>query len=82
MFSFLGGIVLLIMGYVLYSQIIVRNFGVVEERETPAYVLQDDSDFVPMSKNKNWLIQLLNIAGTGPIFGPIMGALYGPVAII
>lgn len=82
MFSFLGGIVLLIMGYVLYSQIIVRNFGVVEERETPAYVLQDDSDFVPMSKNKNWLIQLLNIAGTGPIFGPIMGALYGPVAFI
>lgn len=82
MLSFLGGVVLLIMGYVLYSQIIVRNFGVIEERETPAYVLQDDSDFVPMSKNKNLLIQLLNIAGTGPIFGPIMGALYGPVAFI
>lgn len=82
MLSFIGGVVMLILGYVLYSQVIVRNFGVEVERETPAYVLEDGSDFVPMSEKKNWLIQLLNIAGTGPIFGPIMGALYGPVAFI
>ncbi len=78
----MGGIVLLILGYVLYSQLIVKNFGVEVDRETPAYVLEDGSDYIPMTKQKNWLIQLLNIAGTGPIFGPIMGALYGPVAFI
>lgn len=82
MLSFIGGIVLLILGYVVYAQVIVKNFGVEVERDTPAYVLEDGSDYVPMSEQKNWLIQLLNIAGTGPIFGPIMGALYGPVAFV
>lgn len=82
MYSFIGGIVLLILGYVFYSKVIIKNFGVEPERRTPAHVLEDGSDYVPMSKTKNWLIQLLNIAGTGPIFGPIMGALYGPVAFI
>ena len=82
LYSFIGGIILLILGYVFYSKVIIKNFGVEPERRTPAYVLEDGSDYVPMSKTKNWLIQLLNIAGTGPIFGPIMGALYGPVAFI
>lgn len=82
LYSFIGGIILLILGYVFYSKVIIKNFGVVPDRETPAHALEDGSDYVPMSKNKNWLIQLLNIAGTGPIFGPIMGALYGPVAFI
>lgn len=44
--------------------------------------MTDGVDYVPMSKKKIWLIQLLNIAGTGPIFGPILGALYGPVAML
>src|SRR4051812_37622149 len=57
-------------------------FGVKEDRATPAYVNNDGVDYVPMSTPKNSLIQLLNIAGTGPVFGPIMGALYGPVAFI
>ena len=52
-------------------------FGVKDERPTPAHDQRDNIDFVPMSTNKNSLIQLLNIAGVGPIFGPIMGALYG-----
>lgn len=82
MYTFLLSIVLLILGYVFYSQFIYKNFGVEPERETPATVLEDGSDFVPMEKQRNWLIQLLNIAGTGPIFGPIMGALYGPVAFL
>jgi len=82
LYSFIGGIILLMLGYVFYSKVIIKNFGVVPDRETPAHALEDGSDFVPMSKSKNWLIQLLNIAGTGPIFGPIMGALYGPVAFI
>lgn len=82
MYSLIGGIILLVLGYVFYSKVIIKNFGVEPERRTPAHVLEDGSDFVPMSQTKNWLIQLLNIAGTGPIFGPIMGALYGPVAFI
>ena len=82
MYSFIGGVILLILGYLFYSKIIVKNFGIVPKRETPAYVLEDGNDFFPMSQNKNWLIQLLNIAGIGPIFGSIMGVLYGPVAFI
>ena len=57
-------------------------FGVKADRPTPAYANQDGVDYLPMSTSKNSLIQLLNIAGVGPIFGPIMGALYGPVAFI
>lgn len=82
MISFLLGIILLVLGYVFYSKVIIKNFGVEPKRETPAKVLEDGTDFVPMEKQRNWLIQLLNIAGTGPIFGPIMGALYGPVAFL
>lgn len=44
--------------------------------------MNDGVDYMPMSTKKIWLIQLLNIAGTGPIFGPILGALYGPVAML
>ncbi|HEY9578190.1 MAG TPA: carbon starvation CstA family protein [Pseudobacillus sp.] len=82
MYTFLAGIVLLIVGYFTYGKFIENIFGVKEERATPAYVNNDGVDYVPMSTSKNSLIQLLNIAGTGPIFGPIMGALYGPVAFI
>lgn len=82
MYALITGIVLLVLGYVFYSQVIYKNFKVEPERQTPARVLEDGTDFVPMEKQRNWLIQLLNIAGTGPIFGPIMGALYGPVAFI
>lgn len=82
MFTFLAGIGLLIIGYFTYGKFIEKVFGVKEERPTPAYVNNDGVDYVPMSTYKNSLIQLLNIAGTGPVFGPIMGALYGPVAFI
>lgn len=82
MYTFLGGIVLLILGYFTYGKFIEKMFGVKEDRATPAYVNSDGVDYVPMSTSKNSLIQLLNIAGTGPIFGPIMGALYGPAAFI
>ncbi|MEK4027527.1 carbon starvation CstA family protein [Pseudobacillus sp. FSL P4-0506] len=82
MYTFLAGIALLIIGYFTYGKFIENIFGVKEERATPAYVNNDGVDYVPMSTSKNSLIQLLNIAGTGPIFGPIMGALYGPVAFI
>lgn len=82
MITLLGGIALLIIGYFTYGKFIEKNFSIDPSRKTPAEVLKDGYDFVPMSKGKNAIIELLNIAGTGPIFGPIMGALYGPVAYI
>ncbi len=82
MVTFIGGIVLLILGYFIYGAYIDRTFEPATDRETPAEVLRDNLDFVPMPRWKNAIIELLNIAGTGPIFGPIMGALYGPVAYI
>ncbi|MFS0785235.1 carbon starvation CstA family protein [Shouchella sp. 1P09AA] len=82
MYTFLLGIILLIIGYFTYGKLIERIFGVKAARPTPAYANRDDIDYLPMSTPKNSLIQLLNIAGTGPVFGPIMGALYGPVAFI
>ncbi|MEQ2529523.1 carbon starvation protein A [Robertmurraya yapensis] len=82
MYTFLAGIVLLVVGYFTYGKFVEKVFGVKEERATPAYVNADGVDYIPMGTAKNSLIQLLNIAGTGPVFGPIMGALYGPVAFI
>lgn len=82
MITFLGGIALLIIGYFTYGKIVERNFQIEPDRKTPAEVLKDGFDFVPMNKKTNGLIELLNIAGTGPVFGPIMGALYGPVAYL
>lgn len=82
MYTFLAGIALLIIGYFTYGKFIEKMFGVKEDRPTPAYVNNDGVDYLPMSTPKNSLIQLLNIAGTGPVFGPILGALYGPVAFI
>ncbi|WP_152655666.1 carbon starvation protein A [Oceanobacillus sp. CFH 90083] len=82
MYTFLAGVILLIIGYFTYGKFIEKMFGVKEDRPTPAYVNGDGVDYIPMSTPKNSLIQLLNIAGTGPVFGPIMGALYGPAAFI
>ncbi|XXM70665.1 carbon starvation CstA family protein [Lysinibacillus sphaericus] len=82
MVTFLAAIVLLIVGYFTYGKFIEKIFGVNEGRTTPAYAKADGVDYVPMNTKKNSMIQLLNIAGVGPIFGPIMGALYGPVAFL
>lgn len=82
MLWFVVCVALLLAGYFFYSRIIERIFVIRPERQTPAYSMTDGVDYVPMSKRKIWLIQLLNIAGTGPIFGPILGALYGPVAML
>src|SRR5690625_498864 len=82
MITFITAIVLLVIGYFTYGKFIEKIFGVNKNRKTPAYVNQDGIDYIPMGKQKNALIQLLNIAGTGPIFGPIMGALFGPVAFL
>ncbi|ETP69395.1 carbon starvation protein CstA [Planococcus glaciei] len=82
MITFFVSIIILVIAYFTYGKFIEKMFDPAETRKTPAYANQDGVDFVPMNKHKNALIQLLNIAGTGPIFGPIMGALYGPVAFL
>ncbi len=79
---FLLSIGLLIAGYFFYGMFVEKIFGINEKRQTPAHAMKDGVDYVPMSTKKVYLIQLLNIAGVGPIFGPIMGALYGPAAML
>ena len=81
MLTFIIGLAILIVGGVAYAGIVDKAFGP-DDRKTPAIALNDGIDFVPMNKWKNGLIELLNIAGTGPILGPIAGILFGPVAFI
>ncbi|MDR1584388.1 MAG: carbon starvation protein A [Prevotellaceae bacterium] len=82
MFTFFISIALLIAGYFLYSKIVERIFVIQPKRKTPAYTHTDGVDYVPMSWYKIFLIQFLNIAGLGPIFGAIMGAMYGHAAFL
>ncbi|MFD1362276.1 carbon starvation CstA family protein [Lentibacillus salinarum] len=82
MLTFFISITLLVVGYFTYGKFVEKSFGIDDSRSTPAIANQDGVDFVPMKKQKNAMVQLLNIAGTGPIYGPIMGALFGPVAFI
>lgn len=73
---------LLILAYFTYGKIVEKIFVINPDHKTPAMQMADGVDYVKMSNPKVFLIQLLNIAGLGPIFGPIMGALYGPVAML
>lgn len=82
MATFLASLVLLFAGYAVYSKVVEKAFKMDDSRTTPAYAVNDGLDYVPMNWLKGWFIQLLNIAGLGPIFGAIAGALYGPVAFI
>jgi len=82
MISFLLSIAVLILGYFIYGKFIEKIFGVQPERETPAIRLRDDIDFVPLPAWRIFLIQFLNIAGLGPIFGAIAGAMFGPAAFL
>ncbi len=78
MISFLLCIVALILGYLVYGKFVDRVFGSDPGRITPAVSKADGVDFIPMPTWKVFMIQFLNIAGTGPIFGAIMGAKFGP----
>ena len=82
MVSFLLSIVALLLGYFFYSKVVDKAFGIDESIETPAIRLKDGIDFVQMPLWKIFLIQFLNIAGLGPIFGAIAGALWGPAAFL
>lgn len=77
MVTFSLSIVLLIVGYLFYGKLVERIFGIDAERTTPAYAKQDGVDYIPMKSWRSFMIQFLNIAGLGPIFGAIMGAKFG-----
>ena len=81
MVLFLIGLAILLVGGLAYGKYCERVFGP-DDRETPAVKLADGLDYVGMKKWKNQLIELLNIAGTGPILGPIQGILFGPIAFL
>ena len=81
MISFLISIVALVIGYFIYGAIIERIVSP-DDRETPATRLADGVDYVAMPTWKVFMIQFLNIAGTGPIFGAIMGMWFGPAAFL
>ena len=82
MFSFIISIIALIAGYIIYGKIVERIFGIEASRVTPAKKLNDGVDYVEMGWKKAFLIQFLNIAGTGPIFGAVAGAMWGPAAFL
>jgi len=82
MISFLLSLVALVLGYVIYGAIVEKAFGIQPERQTPCNTMCDGVDYVPIGWKRIYMIQLLNIAGLGPIFGAIMGALYGPAAFL
>jgi carbon starvation protein CstA len=73
---------LLIVGYFTYGVLVERVFGMDSSRPTPAIRLMDDVDYVPLPIYKTFLIEFLNIAGLGPIFGAVAGALWGPSAFL
>lgn len=79
---FFIGLVILIVGYFTYGKYVENQLGVEPDYVTPAIKNEDGIDFVPIDKKKNQLIQLLNIAGTGPIYGPIAAAVFGPISLL
>ena len=82
MITFITAIVLLIAGYFVYGKIVERFLDVDPSRKTPAYEKADGVDFTPMPTWKVFVIQFLNIAGLGPIFGAVTGAAFGPAAYL
>ena len=81
MISFLLSIAALVLGYLIYGRVIERIFGP-DDRKTPALVHPDGVDYIALPTWKVFMIQFLNIAGTGPIFGAIMGAWFGPASYL
>ena len=81
MITFLSSLAILYIGYIFYGSYVDKKFSP-DNRKTPAIVKNDGIDFVPLKTWKVFLIQLLNIAGLGPIFGAITGALWGPIVCL
>ena len=82
MISFFISVIALILGYLLYGKFVERVFRPDPARQTPAVTQADGIDYIPLPTWKVFMIQFLNIAGTGPIFGAIMGAKFGPAAYL
>ncbi len=82
MYSFLISMAALVLGYLFYGKFLAGVFGADSNRTTPAISHADGVDYVPMPAWKIYMIQFLNIAGTGPIFGAIMGAKFGPASYL
>ena len=82
MITFCIAMACLVLGYFLYGTFVEKVFGIDPNRKTPCYTRQDSSDYIPMPTWKVYTVQFLNIAGTGPIFGAMMGVLYGPAAFL
>lgn len=82
MITFTCCLLALIAGYFIYGKFIERVFGIDPARTTPAFTKQDGVDFIPMPAWKSFMIQFLNIAGLGPIFGAIMGAKFGVASFV
>ncbi|WP_432406299.1 carbon starvation CstA family protein [Wukongibacter sp. M2B1] len=82
MVTFITSIVILVLGYFIYGKFVEKVFGISDSNKTPAISMEDGVDYIPMSWPRIFLIQFLNIAGLGPIFGAIAGALWGPAAFL
>ena len=82
MVSFFISVLALILGFLLYGKFVERVFGPDPARPTPAITKADGIDYIALPSWKVFMIQFLNIAGTGPIFGAIMGAKFGPAAYL
>lgn len=82
MTAFLISLAVLIGGYFIYGLMVERVFGTDAGRPTPAYTKRDGVDYIPLPSWRVFLIQFLNIAGIGPIFGAIMGVMFGPAAFL
>ncbi|MBR6889900.1 MAG: carbon starvation protein A [Clostridia bacterium] len=81
MITLILSFVALVIGYFTYGKLVERTFGP-DDRVTPANSMTDGVDYMPMKTWRAFLVQLLNIAGTGPIFGALMGACFGPVVFL
>ena len=82
MITFIIALIVLVVGFFTYGVLVEKIFGVEPERKTPALTKTDGVDYVPMEPWRIFLVQFLNIAGLGPIFGAIMGIFYGPAAFL
>lgn len=82
MFLFFVSALLLVSGHFLYGAFVEKVIGIDPGRKTPAVANPDGVDFVPMPPLKVFLVQFLNIAGLGPIFGAVLGIIYGPVCLL
>ncbi len=82
MITFIICVLVLVLGYRFYAKYLEKVMEIDPNRQTPAYAMKDNVDYVPMPWWKVLLIQFLNIAGLGPIYGAIAGAMWGPAAFV